>query len=58
MFIAMVTFGSLSVEKSGAKLISMGCDENSVLQSARVGVITKMKENVILFLMGVHCFAY
>jgi hypothetical protein len=29
-----------------------------VFQSVRVGVTTKMKENVILFLMGVHCFAY
>jgi hypothetical protein len=29
-----------------------------VFQSARVGVTTKMNDNVILFLMGVHCFAY
>jgi hypothetical protein len=58
MSIAMVTFGSLNAEKLGAKFISMGCDDNSVFQSVRVGVTTKMKENVILFLMGVHCFAY
>jgi hypothetical protein len=29
-----------------------------VFQSARVGATTKMKENVILFLMGIHYFAY
>jgi hypothetical protein len=29
-----------------------------VFQSARVGVTKKMKENVILFLMGIDCFAY
>jgi hypothetical protein len=58
MLIAMVTFGSLSVEKLEAKLILMGCDDNNVFQSARVGATTKMKENVILFLMGIHYFAY
>jgi len=57
MFIAMVTFGSLSAKNwkpSSFQWVVM----TIVFQSARVGAITKMKENVILFLMGVHCFAY
>jgi hypothetical protein len=58
MFIAMVTFRGLSVKQLRAKLISMGCNGNSVFQGARASVTTQMKENVAPFLMGVHCFAH
>jgi hypothetical protein len=36
MFIAMVTFGNLSADKLGAKFISMGCDDNSVVFSTHL----------------------
>jgi len=36
----------------------MGCDGSSVFQGARVGVITQMKEIMVSFLMGIHCFAH
>jgi hypothetical protein len=54
----MVTFRGLSVKQLRAKLISMGCNGNSVFQGARASVTTQMKENVAPFLMGVHCFAH
>jgi hypothetical protein len=58
MLIAMVTFGGLSVEQMGAKLISMGCNGSSMFQGATVGVTTQMKENVVSFFMGIRCFAH
>ncbi len=58
MFIAMVTFGGLNVKQLGIKFISMGCDGSSVFQGAKVGVTTQMKENVVPFMMGIHCFVH
>jgi hypothetical protein len=58
MFIAMVTFGGLNVKQLGAKLILMGCDGSNVFQGAKAGITAQMKENVVIFMMGIHCFAH
>jgi hypothetical protein len=58
MLIVRVTFGGLSVKQLGTKFILMGCDGSSVFQGARVGVTTQMKEIMVSFLMGIHCFAH
>ncbi len=54
----MVTFGSLSAKELGAKLNSIGCQDNSVFQSARASLTKQMKENVAPFIMGIHCFVH
>lgn len=51
MLIIMVTFGRLNVKDFGEKLISMQFDGNSVFQSARVDMITQVKDNVALFMI-------
>jgi hypothetical protein len=48
----------LSAELLGAKFISMGYDGSSVFQGVRVGITTQMKENVVPFQMGIHCFVH
>jgi hypothetical protein len=58
MFVAMITFGGLNVEKLGTKFISMGFDGNNVFQGAKIGVTTQMKKNVVSFLMRVHNFGH
>jgi hypothetical protein len=39
ILIAMVTFGGLSVKDLGEKLISMGCDGNSVFGCSFQGIL-------------------
>jgi hypothetical protein len=51
----MVTFGGLSVELLGMKLISMGYDGKSVFQGANVNVTTQMKKNTVPFMMEMYC---
>jgi hypothetical protein len=58
MFIAMITFRGLNVEKLETKFISMGCDGNNVFRGARIGVTTQMKKNVASYLMKVHNFGH
>ncbi len=48
----------LNVKQLRMKFISMGYDGNNVFDSARVGVTTQLKDNVVLFMMGMHYFAY
>jgi len=54
----MVTFEGLNAKQLGMKFISMGYDGSNVFDSARVGVTTQMKENVVLFMMRMHYFSY
>jgi len=54
----MVTFEGLNAKQLGMKFISMGYDGSNVFDNARVGVTTQMKENVVLFMMGMHYFSY
>jgi hypothetical protein len=58
MVMVMVTFEGLNAKQLGMKFISMGYDGSNVFDSARVGVITQMKANVVLFVMGMHYFSY
>jgi hypothetical protein len=58
MFIAMVAFGGLSAKQLGTKLISMGYNGSNVFEGAKVGVTTQMKENVVPFMMAIHCFVH
>ncbi len=51
-------FVGVGVKDLGSKLISMGCDNNSVFQDANVGVIFQLKEIVVPSIIGVHCFAH
>ncbi len=48
----------MAAKDLGSKFISMGCDNNSVFQDAKVGVITHVKEIVVPFMIGVHCFVH
>jgi hypothetical protein len=54
----MVTFGGLSVELLGVKLISMGYDGKNVFQGENVNVTTQMKKNTIPLMIGMYCFAH
>jgi hypothetical protein len=36
----------------------MGCNGSNVFQGAKASVIAQMKENVAIFMMGIHCFAH
>jgi hypothetical protein len=40
------------------KFISISCGGNNVFQGAKTSVIAHMKENVVPFLVGMHCFAH
>jgi hypothetical protein len=51
-------FVDVGVKDSASRLISMGCDDNSVFQDAKIGVITQVKEIVVPFMIGVHCFPH
>jgi hypothetical protein len=42
----------------GAKFTSMGCDGINVFQGARANVTTQMNDNVVFFMIGMHCFVY
>jgi hypothetical protein len=46
------SFAGASVKDLGLKLISMGCDGNSV------GGTIQMKKIVVTFMIKVHCFAH
>jgi len=52
------SFVGVGAKDLGSKFISMGFDNNSVFQDARVGVITHVKEIVVPLMIGVHCFVY
>ncbi len=54
----MVTFERLNVKPLKTKFISISCDGNNAFQGAKTSVIAHMKENVVPFLVGVHCFAH
>jgi hypothetical protein len=58
MFAAMLTFGGVIVKELGAKFTSMGCDGSNLFQGARANVTTQMKDNVVPFMIGMHCFTY
>jgi hypothetical protein len=36
----------------------MGCNGNSVSRRKNSSVTTQMKDNVVPFMIGVHCFAH
>jgi hypothetical protein len=48
----------VNVNDLGLKLISMGCDDNNVFESAKVGVTTYMKEIVVPFMIKIHSFVH
>jgi hypothetical protein len=54
----MVTFESLNVKQLRTKFISISCDGNNAFQGAKTSVIAHMKENVVPFLVSMHCFAH
>jgi hypothetical protein len=54
----MVTFERLNVKPVKTNFISISCDGNNAFQGAKTSVIAHMKENVVPFLVGVHCFAH
>jgi hypothetical protein len=58
MSTTIVTFEGLKVEKLKVKFLSMGYNVNNVFQAARTNVTTQMKENVVPFLMEIHCFTH
>jgi hypothetical protein len=58
MLRSLDSFAGVSAKDLGLKLISMGCDGNSVFQGARVGGTTQMKEIVVPFMIKVHCFVH
>ncbi len=55
---ALETLVSVSVEILGAKFISIGVDGNNVFQGSRINVTIQMKETMVPFFMGVHCFTH
>jgi fatty acid desaturase len=50
------SFVGVGAKDLGSKLISMACDDSSIFQDAKIGVITKMKKTVAPFMIKVHCF--
>jgi hypothetical protein len=52
------SFVGVDVKGLASKLISMGCDDNSVFQDTKIGVTIQVKEIVVPFMIGVHCFAH
>jgi hypothetical protein len=54
----MVTFESLNVKQLRMKFISISCDGNNAFQGAKTNAIAHMKENVVPFLVGMHCCAH
>ncbi len=52
----MDSFVDASAKDLGSKLISMGCDDNSIFQDAIISVTTKMKKMVVPFMIEIHCF--
>jgi hypothetical protein len=52
------SFASVGAKDLGSKFISMGCDNNSIFQDARIDVTTKMKmkKTVAPFMIEIHCF--
>jgi hypothetical protein len=58
MFKALKILASVNVGILGPKLISIGVDGNNVFQDSRIGVIIQMKETIVPFFMGVHCFVH
>jgi len=58
MLKALETLAGVNVEVLGAKFTSIGIDGYTDFQGSRTSVTTQMKETMVPFFMGVHCFAH
>jgi hypothetical protein len=58
MLKALETLAGVNVEVLGAKFTSIGIDGYTNFQGSRTSVTTQMKETMVPFFMGVHCFAH
>jgi hypothetical protein len=58
MIEACLDFNGIGLEELGAKLVSMGCDRNSVFQGQQVGVTLQFKLKVVPFFIRIHYFAH
>ncbi len=58
MLKCLIDFGGLGFKSLVGKLVSIGCDGNSVFQGHKMGVIQQFNEKVVPFVMWVHCFSH
>jgi len=55
---AMGGYGGLLDEAMASKWICLKCDSDSMFQGIWFGGITQTREQIALYLIGVHCVAY